>query len=87
LWYNLAMPIFEIITSPEQVLVTGDEPTIFEIKGTNFNSSANMSIYKIDWVITPDIDNTEIKTFLNFGQKMEIAPGNWSENTAYTVTA
>jgi hypothetical protein len=85
LWYNLAMPIFSIKNSPEQVLVTGDQPTSFEIVGTNFNSSSDMSIYKIDWKITPDLESPDAKTLSNFGAKMIVTQGNWLENTKYTV--
>lgn len=45
-----------------------------------------MSIYQIDWLITPPLESLDAKNIYNYGQRMTIEAGSWTENTNYTVT-
>jgi len=49
-WYNLQQPKYDIESTPKQPIATGTVPTVFGIKGTNFDvESTDMTIYKITW--------------------------------------
>jgi len=45
-----------------------------------------MSIYRIEWLIKPQLSTINAKNVFNYGQRMTVEPGYWKENTEYTVT-
>jgi len=86
-WYNLQKPKFEIAPEPAQPIATGVQPTVFGIKGTNFDqSSTDMTIYKITWDIKPEIKKDAI-TISDDGQFFSVAAGNWPEDSSYEISA
>jgi hypothetical protein len=66
--------------------VTSRQQTDFEIFGNNFDATGDMSIYQIDWLISPSLKESSARSTSNYGQRMTIEAGNWEENTQYTVT-
>lgn len=86
-WYNLQQPKYDIESTPKQPIATGTVPTVFGIKGTNFDvESTDMTIYKITWQIKPELPEKAI-TISDDGQLFTVAAGNWPENSSYVISA
>jgi hypothetical protein len=66
MFWNVDAPKFEILFSPQPVLVTDVKDTVFSLVNMNFDVS-NFTDYEVTWSIEPDLPQMNMKTLLRSG--------------------
>ena len=85
IFYDLTKPSFDLVYSPDPILITDVKNTVFSLTNANFNIN-DLRNYNVEWTLEPDLFDYTQRTVLQYGKIMQVVKGAFEPNTEYTVT-